>query len=393
MLNGMRIISFCHYLQGPACSQYLADLGADVIKIEPPHGAFERHWSGGHSYVDGISAFMLSANRNKRSLAVDLKKPEAEPIVGRLLDWANVLVENHKPGVLDRLGLGYDRVCEVNPSIIYASATAYGPDGPDKNRPGQDLLMQARSGLMAATGNRDSGPVATGCAPIDQHGGALLALGIVSAHVQRLQTGKGTRIEGSLFNAALDLQSEALTKYMCRRPGREIFQRDAHVGSWYHNAPYGVYKLTDAYIALSMNDPLKLANSLNSDYLRGLVNLDMYEQRDEFARAVASTLASHSLDQVEGPFNEHGIWFEPVRDYEDLLYDPQALHNQVFHSVDIGDQTATVVNHPLRYDGELRPTHRFPFHAGQDTTEVLDELGFSTNQIEGFYASGIVAGP
>lgn len=150
MLKGIRVISFCHYLQGPACSQYLADLGADVIKIEPPFGAFERHWSGGESFVEGVSAFMLSANRNKRSLAIDLKKPGARAVADRLLGWANVLVENYKPGVLDRLGLGYDHARQINPSIIYASATAYGPDGPDSSRPGQDLLMQARSGLMAA---------------------------------------------------------------------------------------------------------------------------------------------------------------------------------------------------------------------------------------------------
>jgi crotonobetainyl-CoA:carnitine CoA-transferase CaiB-like acyl-CoA transferase len=162
MLIKMRVVSFCHYLQGPACTQYLADMGADVIKVEPPQGAFERHWSGGKSYVNGVSAFLLSANRNKRSLAIDLKQPKGQEIALRLIEGADAVVENFRPGVMDRLGLGYETVKARNPDIIYVSATGLGATGPASERPGQDLLMQARSGLMAVTGNHETGPVAVG---------------------------------------------------------------------------------------------------------------------------------------------------------------------------------------------------------------------------------------
>src|SRR6266536_2760498 len=203
----MRVVSFCHYLQGPACTQYLADMGADVIKIEPPKGAFERHWSGGRSYVAGVSAFVLAANRNKRSLAVDLKHPKGREIVLRLIEDADVVVENFRPGVLDRLGFGYDAVRARKPDIIYASASGLGATGPAAERPGQDLLMQARSGLIAATGGGDHGPAVVGAAVVDQHGGALLAMGVLGAYFRKLQTGLGTRVESNLFSAGIDLQT------------------------------------------------------------------------------------------------------------------------------------------------------------------------------------------
>ena len=121
MLEGMRIVSFCHYLQGPAGAQYLADMGADVIKVEPPTGAFERHWAGGKAFIDGLSAFYLAANRNKRSIAVDLKHPDGQRVVARLLEGADVLMENFRPGTMERLGFGYDQVRLIKPDIVYVS--------------------------------------------------------------------------------------------------------------------------------------------------------------------------------------------------------------------------------------------------------------------------------
>ena len=127
MLINTRVVSFCHYLQGPACTQYLADMGADVIKVEPPQGAFERHWSGGKSWVDGVSAFLLAANRNKRSLAIDLKRPESLEVIYRLFEYTDVIVENFRPGVMDRLGLGYADVAARKPDIIYVSGSGTCP--------------------------------------------------------------------------------------------------------------------------------------------------------------------------------------------------------------------------------------------------------------------------
>ncbi|HSV80269.1 MAG TPA: CaiB/BaiF CoA-transferase family protein [Ramlibacter sp.] len=387
----MKVVSFCHYLQGPACAQYLADMGAEVVKIEPLAGAFERHWSGGKSYVNGVSAFLMSANRNTESLAVDLKQTQGRDLVLKLIDEADVVIENFRPGVLDRLGLGFDALRQRKPSLILASASGLGRTGPAASRPGQDLLMQARSGLIAATGGGEAGPAAVGAAVVDQHGGALLAMGILGAYVRRLQTGEGTLVESSLFAAGIDLQAEALTKYYAVQRSGDEFRRDRHVGSWYHDAPYGVYPLADGHLVLSMNDPAKLAAALDSESLRALQHIDRYAERDRYARAVAAELASRRFDEVSAVFDAHDIWHERVRSYDDLLRDPQAIHNEAFREIDVpGGGKALLVNHPLRYDGELPEYRRMPFHAGQDSLAVLRRLGLSEAECADLVESRVV---
>jgi crotonobetainyl-CoA:carnitine CoA-transferase CaiB-like acyl-CoA transferase len=387
----MRVVSFCHYLQGPAAAQYLADMGADVIKVEPPSGAYERHWSGANAFVDGISAFYLAANRNKRSLAVDLKHPEGKELVLRLLERADVIMENFRPGVMDRLGLGYDQVRARNTAVIYASATGYGPSGPMADRPGQDLLIQALSGLIAATGHER--PTAIGFAAADQHRAALLAMGILGAYVRRLQTGEGTRIEASLLNAGLDLQTEPLTLYYSGRARPDAFRREVNLASWYHEAPYGVYRIADGFLAVSLNDPKKLAAALNSEALAALAGLDRYEERDRYARMLAKELAPRRYEDLVPGFDAQAIWYARVRGYDELRGDPQIRHNQVFREVPVGDRTATLVNHPLRYDGEVPPLRRLALRLGEDTRAVLSELGYPAAEIDDLIARRVIAAP
>jgi crotonobetainyl-CoA:carnitine CoA-transferase CaiB-like acyl-CoA transferase len=391
VLVRMRVVSFCHYLQGPAAAQYLADMGADVIKVEPPSGAYERHWSGANAFVDGISAFYLAANRNKRSLAVDLKHPDGKALILRLLESADVVMENFRPGVMDRLGLGYDQVRARNPAVIYASATGYGPSGPMADRPGQDLLIQALSGLIAATGHER--PTAIGFAAADQHGAALLAMGILGAYVRRLQTGLGTRIEASLLNAGLDLQTEPLTLYYSGHARPDAFRRDGNLATWYHEAPYGVYRIAGGFLAVSLNDPKKLAAALNSDALAGLAGLDRYEERDRYARTLAEELAPRRYEDLVPCLDAQAIWYARVRGYDELRGDPQIRHNQVFREVAVGERTATLVNHPLRYDGEVPPLRRLALRLGEDTRAVLFELGYPAAEIDDLIARRVVAAP
>ena len=361
----MRVVSFCHYLQGPAAAQYLADMGADVIKVEPPSGAYERHWSGANAFVDGISAFYLAANRNKRSLAVDLKHPDGKALIVRLLERADVLMENFRPGVMDRLGLGYEPVRALNPKIIYASATGYGASGPMADRPGQDLLIQALSGLIAATGNER--PTAIGFAAADQHGAALLAMGILGAYVRRLQTGQGTRIDANLLNAGLDLQTEPLTIYYSGRASRDAFRRDLNLATWYHEAPYGVYRIADGFLAISLNDPNKLAAALNSEALAALAGLDRHAERDRYAAALAEELAARRYDDLVPGFDQHAIWYARVHDYDELPDDPQIRHNQVFRKVRVGESTGNPgqPSAPLRRRGTGAAPPGAPARRGQ----------------------------
>jgi crotonobetainyl-CoA:carnitine CoA-transferase CaiB-like acyl-CoA transferase len=393
MLGDMRVVSFCHYLQGPAATQYLADMGAEVIKVEPPQGAFERHWSGANTFIGGVSAFYLCANRNKRSIAIDLKHPEAREVVSRLIGRADVVVENFRPGVMERLGFGYAEVRARKPDIIYASSTGFGSNGPEAAKPGQDLLIQARSGLVAATGHPKDRPTPVGCAAADQHGGALLAMGIVAAYVKKLSTGEGTRVEASLFNAGIDLQTEPLTLYMSRAAPPEAFDRDRNLATWFHGAPYGVYPMADCFVALSLNDLGNLAEALGSERLAALKDLDPYEGRERYTPVLAEELAERRLDEVTEAFDARHVWYARVQNYDDLKHDPQAIHSQVFREVPLGNQTATLVNHPLRYDGEVPGLRHLALEAGEDGRDILADLGYAPSEVETLIDCKVVFAP
>lgn len=389
LLDGLNVLSFCHFLQGPAAMQYLADMGADVIKIEPPSGAFERHWAGAdRAKVGGVSAFFLCANRNVRSLSLDLKHPEAKEVVFRLLARRHVLAENYRPGALDRLGLGYEAVRARKPDIIYASASGFGATGPMSRRPGQDLLIQAMSGLMAAGGHGQR-PAPVGCAAADQHGAALFALGILGAYARWQRTGEGTRVEATLFGAAVDLQMESLVTYHASQMGQEAFARDEHLADWFHEAPYGVYRVRDAWLALSLNDLGRLADALASDALRALRDRNPYRDRDEIARCVAAAVQGRDFADLAGALDAKAIWYARVDDYDDLFANPQAQHNEIFRDVAVNGETVRLLNHPLRYDGAV-PGHRsFPLAPGADTRPVLEEGGFSSAEVNELLRNGV----
>jgi crotonobetainyl-CoA:carnitine CoA-transferase CaiB-like acyl-CoA transferase len=393
LLEGMRIVSFCHYLQGPAGAQYLADMGADVIKVEPPGGAYERRWSGAKAFIDGLSAFYLCANRNKRSIAVNLKDPDAKAVIFRLLERTDVLMENFRPGTMDRLGFGYDAVKAIKPDIIYASASGFGRSGPMVERPGQDLLIQAYSGLIAATGHLHERPVPIGFAAADQHGAALLAMGILGAYIKKLRTGHGTRVDASLLNAGIDLQTEPLTLYLCGQLGRDAFRRNRNLATWYHEAPYGVYRCADCWLALSLNDPHKLAKALGSAALAEIAEIDRYDDRDRYAEVVAEALKDRRLAELAPGLDAEAIWYQRVLPYDELRDDPQIRHNEIFQDVRVPGGTATLVNHPNRYDGEVPPLRRLALVIGEDTREVLGELGYARAEIDDLVARGVIAAP
>lgn len=390
MLEKLKIVSLCHYLQGPAAVQYLADMGADVIKLEPLGGAHERHWSGGNVYVGGASGFFLCTNRNNRSLALNLKSEAGRKIFIELIKDTDVVVENFRAGVMERLGLGYEVLKQHKPDLILASASGFGASGPAANRPGQDLLIQARSGLMAVTGSAHQ-PTAVGCAAVDQHGASLLAMGILGAYVKKLTTGQGSLVEASLFNAGIDLQMEALTSYMSGGYTRAQLEREKNLATWFHPAPYGVYEASDGFIAISTIEPKKFAEVLDCNVLRELATVDRYAERDRYAAAVAAAVKQFTRSELADRLDAAGLWNAPIQDYDDLAVDPQAQHNEVFRSVDINGETATLINHPLRYDGRVPPLRNIATTLGEHSVDILKELGYSDQQISSLVDDGVVA--
>jgi crotonobetainyl-CoA:carnitine CoA-transferase CaiB-like acyl-CoA transferase len=298
---------------------------------------------------------------------------------------------------MDRLGLGYEQVKAIRPDIIYASATGFGASGPMVARPGQDLLIQAYSGLVAATGQLDRRPTPIGFAAADQHGAALMALGIVGAYVRKLRDGQGTRVEANLLNAGLDLQTEPLTIYLTRQAqspdGRKLFSRNENLATWFHEAPYGVYRCADAWVALSLNDTAKLARALGSERLAALAGRDRYDDRDALAEAVAAEVAGRDLADLAAGFDREAIWYQRVHEYDDLPDDPQIRHNEVFREVPVKRGRAILVNHPNRYDGEVPPLRHLALEIGADTRAVLAEIGYGAAEIEALLGSGAVAEP
>ena len=381
VLSGMKVVSFTHWLQGPAATQYLADMGADVIKVEAPGGSHERRWNAAGRDVGGYGTLHLSANRNVRSIVLNLKHEEGISVAKKLIEQSEVLIENYRPGVMERLGLGYDEVKTLNEEIIYASATGYGPDGPLSKGPGQDLLVQARAGMVAQNGEFGVRPTPIGNSGIDQHGAALLALGIVGAYVKRLATGKGTRVEGSLYTACTDFMQEGLVHYFSGGHDKSVLKRDSNLCCWYIEAPYGAYLLEDASIVVSMNSYELLYKSLEDSRIEKLIYLDPWEHRDQCAEVLAEVLQELTFEEVKRRFDAHGIWFEKVQSFDDMRDDPQAEYAQIFHELPVGNEKATLINHPIRYDGEVPPVRMMPFEAGSSTRSILEEAGYNEEEI------------
>lgn len=389
MLEGIKVISFTHFLQGPAAVQMLADTGADVIKIEPPGGAFERGWSGFDAFTEGVSIFFLLANRNQRSISLDLRNERAKEIVLRMVREADVLVENYRPGVLKRLGFGYEDMKAINPRLVYCSCTGYGSSGPYLERPGQDLLLQAMSGMTMLSGGHDAPPTPVGSAIVDQHAAALAAFGVVAALQKRERTGKGSLVESNLLNAALDLQIEPFIYYMNKGP---LWQRTAPpMGSRFHPAPYGVYRTSDGWIAISLTPTSQMALALEEPRLAEFADpTDPMRKRDEIHRIVYERVRARTTAEWMQAFDTHRIWYAPVNDYEQVETDPQVRHNEMILTMDHPEAgPVRVLAHPVRYDGKAPPLRRLPPRQGEHTKDVLTELGYDSDEIEDLFANGV----
>jgi crotonobetainyl-CoA:carnitine CoA-transferase CaiB-like acyl-CoA transferase len=390
LLKGVRVLSFNHFLMGPVGVQFLADLGADIIAVEPPDGAFQRKWGGANKQVDGQTALLLAVSRNKRSLVLDLKKPEAIEIARKLIATSDVIAENFRPGVLDKLGLGYEAARAIKPDIIYASASGYGADGPYVNRPGQDLLVQALSGLAMVTGSRKDGPRAVGVSAVDHHGAALFAAGILAALVGRSTTGKGCRVDVSLLSAAIDLQLESFPCYLNGDRTDDVRQ-PPQISGWHYGAPYGIYATRDGHIAISLGSIETLADILGLPPNERIPDRDNFSRRDEAGAAIAANLAGRTTAETVALLGAHGVWHAPVNNYPDVVADPQVAHNRSFQTV-TGATGAriTLVSHPVRYDGEVPSVRLPPQKLGAQSDDILKELGYGADAIRALHHSGAI---
>jgi len=390
-LSGIRVAAFTHFAAGPIAAQYLGALGAGVVKVEAPQQDVNRyavrHPDG---LLQGISPYFLATNRNQRCLGLDLKTPKGLEAARRLIADSDVVIENYRPGVMERLGLGYEAARALNPKIIYCSLSAYDPDGAARDRPGQDLLLQALSGLASMTGRGDGPPVPVGAYIIDGFTAMQGLVGILAALRHRDLAGVGQRISAAMMSSALYLMAQEASYVLNIDPRAE--RSCAGIAHVNQAAPYGTYSTADGAVVISTfgGPPTvrKLAQAYGIlDKIEPWLNEhDLRVKRDEVARYFSGALASMTSRQAISLAEPTGAWVVAVRSLADALADPN--ERDVIRSIDANyGGSYRVVVEPLKMSATpLQAERPAPAH-GEHTRQVLAELGYSANEIEDFMAS------
>ncbi len=384
-LEGLLVLDFSQFLAGPLCALRLGDLGARVIKIERPDGGdLCRQLYINDLRLDADSMLFHSINRNKESYVANLKSPEELAQVKRLIAQADVLITNFRPGVMTRLGLDYDACRQINPRLVYGAISGYGDRGPWKDKPGQDLLAQALSGLLWLSGDAageedapvDTGPpVPMGLAAADMFAGHFLVQGILAALVRRGVTGRGALVETSLLEALLDFQFEVLTTYLNdgNRSPRRAARGNAQA---YLGAPYGVYRTADGWLALAMMPLDKLAPLLELPELATFDRSQTFTQRDRIMRIIGDRLRQRTTRQWLDILEPADVWCAQVMDWATLLQHPAFAALEMIQPVQRSSGSMfQALRCPLRLNHQALTTERGSPEIGEHTEAIRREFG------------------
>lgn len=384
-LEGLLVVDFSQFLAGPAAALRLADLGARVLKIERPQGGdLCRQLYVSNLELDGDSTLFHTINRNKESFAADLKKPEDRTIVWELVKRADVIIQNFRPGVMEKLGFHYDAVAAQNPRVVYGEVTGYGKIGPWKDKPGQDLLAQSISGMPWLNGNADDPPIPFGLAIADMFAGAHLVQGLLACLVRRGITGKGGYVEVSLIESALDFQFEVLTTHL--NDGGKLPERSALNGAHaYLGAPYGVYKTTDGYLALAMGSVVRLGELLNCPALLAYADSkSLFAERDGIKRILADLLLTNTTDHWLSILEPADIWCADVFTWTRLLNHEGFQVLDFVQTVSRGDGISLPTTRcPIRIDGQLLKSPKGAPRVGEHTAAILKEFNLQPSTGQG----------
>jgi crotonobetainyl-CoA:carnitine CoA-transferase CaiB-like acyl-CoA transferase len=378
-LEGLVVLDFSIFLSGPSAALRLADLGARVIKVErPDFGDLCRQLYISELELDGDSTLFHSINRNKESFAANLKDPADMERVKALIKQADVLIQNFRPGVMERLGLGYESVRELNPGLVYGEISGYGDEGPWVRKPGQDLLLQAMTGLVYLNGDADRPPTPFGLAVVDLYAGAHLVQGILACLVRRGISGKGGFVQVSLMESILDFQFEVLTTYL--NDGHQLPQRSAVSNAHaYLAAPYGIYETADGYLALAMGSIPVLGDLLDCPALTPYTDQETwFTRRDEIKQILVDHLKTEATQYWLDILEPQDIWCADVLNWDRLFA------HEGFQVLDMVQEVARDENVkletlrcPIRIDGNRLFSSKGAPRIGQQTEQISTEFNLA----------------
>ena len=392
-LQGIRVVDMSRFLVGPFGAQMLADMGAEVIKIETLPGGDPMRAAGSKDW-GGENLFFLARNRNKHSLAVDIRQDAGREVMYRLVRTADVFIENFRPGAADKLGVGYERLSRENPQLIYCAVSGYGQEGPERERPGQDLLIQAFSGLVSITGWDDGPPTTVGTLVADMVGAFHCAYGIAIGLLGRQRLGIGQKIELSLLDSLLALQAMEATTYL----NTGVPPKKAGAGHGIAPAPYRIFEAQGGAFALVAASQAWWQRLGKIPELRDICADPRFasrESRSQHADALHALLEERFRDKSAADwlarFAEYDVLAAPVQTYAEVFSDPQVVHNEMIISQ----------QHPragaIRTLGIPVKLSRTPGHTGapapllgQHTEAVLAGLGYSPAEVERLRSAGVV---
>jgi crotonobetainyl-CoA:carnitine CoA-transferase CaiB-like acyl-CoA transferase len=382
-LDGIHVVDLSQNLAGPFCTQVLADLGADVVKIEPPDGDAARAW--GPPFWEGQSTLFLAGNRGKRSVVLDLKTPPGRDALARLIARADVFVAAFRAGVAERLGFGAEHVCRTHPRLVYLSITAYGSEGPLREQPGYDPLMQAYAGIMSMTGHPGTPPARVGTSVVDLGTGTWAALAVLGALLERERTGRGAHLVASLLDTALSLASYKITGYVA---GGVI---PGPMGSGFGSiAPYEAFATRDGHVMIAaandrifqrLCEALELADAADDPRFR--TNPDRVQNREVLIPLIRERTKAFDSVGLLSLLKAHAVPSSPIQDMSQVITDPQVAASDMIRTPEHPKiEGYRDLAFPVRLDG-VRPSHaRPPPELGQHTEEVLSELGFDSSTID-----------
>jgi formyl-CoA transferase/CoA:oxalate CoA-transferase len=391
-LDDLLVVDLTRALAGPYCTLMLADAGARVIKIETPEGGDDtRGW--GPPFVDGESAYFLSINRNKESLTLNLKHPEGQEVLRRLLQRADVLVENFRPGVMDRLGFGYEAVHASYPRLIYASVSGFGQDGPYRERVAYDLILQGIGGLMGITGEEGGPPVKVGVAVTDIAAGMFAAYGILVALWARARTGQGQLVDVSMLDSQVAWMTYQAGHYFATG------ENPKRLGSAHPSiVPYQAFRTRDGYVNVAVGSEAiwsRFVEAVGLPHLaedaRFRTNADRVRHREDLIALLEPIFAARSMAEWSAIFDAAGVPAGPIYLMSDLFADPQVLHRQMVVEIDhprAGRIKQTGV--PLKLSATPGRIAFPPPLLGQHTEAILMELGYSPAEIAALRARGAI---